>query len=67
MAEKVGLISKENCDFYVDDFITGQENNIGTFHREIAEAIQAKGVRVIVFRNDWFDVWEQIWLYLGRP
>lgn len=63
MAKKVEILDKDICDYYIDDFMTGQENNIGTFHHGIARAIQSKGVKVIVFRNDWFDVLEQIRIY----
>lgn len=63
---KTSILSKETCDYYVDDFMTGQENNIGTFHHGVARAIEAKGIHVIVFRNDWQDVWEQIQLYEQR-
>jgi hypothetical protein len=63
MAEKVGILEKEACTYYVDDFMTGQENSVGTFHHGVAKAIMATGIRVIVFRNDWHDVWEQIQYY----
>jgi len=66
LAEKVGLLEPSVYRFYIDDFTTGQESNIGTFHAEVAHAIQAKGVRVMVFRGDWRDIWEQIQLYEAR-
>lgn len=54
------------CDYYVDDFTTGQENSIGNFHHGIARAIEAQGPKVIVFRNDWDDVLEQVDIYESR-
>lgn len=63
MADKIAVLNKELCDYYVDDFTSGQERAISTFRREVAEAIEAKGIHVIVFRNDWLDVWEQIRIY----
>lgn len=62
MADKVEFLRQNPVDFYVDDFTTGQEHSIPTFRRETAEAIQALGIKVIVFRNDWEDVWEQFQL-----
>jgi len=63
LAGKVDVLSKEMCHYLVDDFMTGQEHSIGTFHAGVAKAIQAKGIRVIVFRNDWWDVYDQIRIY----
>lgn len=64
--DKVKVLSKDTCDFYVDDFMTGQEKSIGTFHKEVAQAIEAKGIRIIVFRNDWNDVLEQIKIWESK-
>jgi hypothetical protein len=64
MRNKVDLLNKSMCDFYVDDFMTGQEKAIGTFHKDVACAIEEKGIHVIPFRNDWLDVLEQIDRYL---
>lgn len=66
MVSKIEILSPNICDYYIDDFMTGQENNIGTFRKNVAEAIQGKGVKVIVFRNDWLDVLEQIQIYEER-
>lgn len=63
LAEKVSILSKDICNFYIDDFTTGQEKAIGTFHKDVALTIQEKGIHVIVFRNDWLDVLEQIERY----
>lgn len=61
MHDKIHVIPLvANVRYYIDDFMTGQENNIGTFHHGIAKAIQSLGIKVIVFRNDWLDVLEQI-------
>jgi len=62
MAAKGEFLRQNPVDFYVDDFTTGQEHVIPTVRRETAEAIQALGIKVIVFRNDWEDVWEQFQL-----
>lgn len=66
MSSKVGILGEEKCTYYVDDFMTGQENNIGTFNHGIAKAIQSTGIYVVVFRNDWMDVLEQIRHYEGK-
>jgi hypothetical protein len=31
LEEKVEVLDNKICDFFVDDFTTGQENSIGTF------------------------------------
>jgi FMN phosphatase YigB (HAD superfamily) len=66
MIEKVKILKNLKPDIYIDDFMTGQENSIGTFHKEVALSIQTLGINVIVFRNDWADVMEQIIIYEGR-
>jgi hypothetical protein len=66
LADKVSVLSSNICNYYVDDFMTGQENAIGTFHSETAKAIESIGIYVVVFRNDWMDVWEQIQIYEQR-
>jgi len=66
LASKIEVITPEICNYYIDDFMTGQENNIGTFRKNVAEAIQNMGIKVIVFRNDWLDVLEQINIYEKR-
>jgi hypothetical protein len=66
LEEKVEVLDNKICDFFVDDFTTGQENSIGTFRKEVALAIEAKGIHVIVFRNNWLDVLEQIEMYLEK-
>jgi hypothetical protein len=63
MASKVDMLNAHMCNYYIDDFMTGQENAIGTFRSNVATAIQSKGIYVVVFRNDWLDVYEQILLY----
>jgi hypothetical protein len=63
LPEKLGVLSRAGCTYYVDDFMTGQEKAVGTFHRDIAQQIEQLGVHVIVFRNDWKDVVEQIRYY----
>jgi hypothetical protein len=65
MQEKIDKLTSRSCDFYIDDFLSGQEGNIGTFRGDIARAIEAKGIRVIVFRNDWLDVLYQINYYVS--
>ena len=62
MQSKIDVLKRDLgfCDYYVDDFMTGQEKAIGTFHKDVAETIQVIGIRVLVFRNNWLDIWEQI-------
>ncbi len=66
MREKFDWLKANPCDVYIDDFMTGQENAIGTFHRDIACFIDALGIKVVVFRNDWQDALEQV-LWEPRP
>lgn len=60
MSAKIAVLTEIKPYVYVDDFTTGQENAIGTFHREIAKAIEALGIHVVVFRNNWADVMDQV-------
>jgi len=60
IGDKVAVLRDNPCAVYIDDFMTGQENAIGTFRRRVAEAIEEMGIFVIPFRNDWLDVREQI-------
>jgi len=64
MAAKIAILTAMKPYVYVDDFMTGQENAIGTFRREIAKKIEALGIHVVVFRNSWADVISQIKYYL---
>jgi hypothetical protein len=66
MSDKVAKV--DGAAILIDDFMTGQENNIGTFHSSTAHAIQARGTHVVVFRNDWLDVLEQVerWMETQR-
>lgn len=61
--DKIARLASLQCTYYVDDFMTGQERSVGSFHKDVASRIEASGVRVIVFRNDWRDVLEQIDAY----
>lgn len=63
MESKIDFLAIHRPDYYIDDFMSGQENSIPTFRRGIAEAIENLGINVIVFRNDWNDVLEQIQYY----
>lgn len=63
MVDKVKVLSSVDCEYYIDDFTSGQENAIPTFRKDIAEAIQNLGIKVIAFRNDWLDVLKQIQIY----
>jgi len=67
LENKAEFLRPLHCSFYVDDFMTGQERSIGTFHAETARAIEALGVHVIPFRNDWADVLVQMVFYGARP
>lgn len=64
--EKIEVLRELKPNYYVDDFMTGQENSVGTFHKEVAKAIESLGIHVLVFRNDWRDILEQIEIYEGR-
>lgn len=61
--EKINILKKEKPLFYIDDFMTGQEKCIGTFRQDVAFSIFEMGIHVIVFRNDWIDVKEQMEAY----
>lgn len=63
MKEKLDVVKTGICKYVIDDFMTGQENAIGTLHKDIAETMQTMGINIIVFRNDWLDVLEQIRIY----
>jgi len=63
--DKVQRLTSMQCDVYVDDFMTGQEYVVGSFHRDVAKRIEATGVCVIPFRNVWTDVLEQLDLLRG--
>ena len=65
LTDKIVLLRKHSPCYYVDDFWTGQEKSIGTFHQDVAMTIRALGINVIVFRNDWEDVWQQVQCYEG--
>lgn len=64
--DKIARLAARQCTYYVDDFMTGQEHSVGSFHKDVATRIEASGVHVVVFRSDWFDVLEQIALYEER-
>lgn len=67
MLHKPLILKRLNpCDYYVDDFMTGQEKAIGTFHADIGKEIARLNITVIPFRNDWLDVEEQIVIYESR-
>ena len=63
MEAKVNVLEVHRPDYVIDDFTSGQENSIITFRSDIAQRIQDFGIHVIVFRNDWQDVIEQIAYY----
>lgn len=63
MIDKISILAKCPPEYYVDDFMTGQENMISSFNKDIAEAIAALGTKVIVYRGDWIDVEEQLQYY----
>ena len=63
MEAKVAFLEMNRPDYVIDDFTSGQENSILTFRADIASQIQNMGVKVIVFRNSWQDVIEQLELY----
>ena len=63
MEAKVNALEIYRPDYVIDDFTSGQENSIITFRSDIAQRIQDFGIKVIVFRNDWQDVIEQIAYY----
>ena len=56
ISAKVKYIEMNRPDIVIDDFMTGQENSIPTFNKEIAHAIEQLGVKVIVFQGSWFRV-----------
>jgi hypothetical protein len=66
MRAKLALVEVRRPDVVIDDFMTGQERAIPTFNKDVAEAMQGMGAKLIVFRNDWADVLEQVRLYAGR-
>lgn len=57
---KIPLLEMHRPDIYIDDFTSGQEKSIPTFQYELAKQIETFGTHVIVFRNDWWDVLQQI-------
>lgn len=59
------LREERSVDIYIDDFLTGQEKMIPTFHKDIAQAIADLGIFVIPFRNDWGDVHNLIVRFLA--
>lgn len=63
--DKIRQLTEMKCDVYIDDFMTGQEYVIGSFHHDVAKRIESAGICVVPFRNDWFDVLEQINLLGG--
>lgn len=64
MEAKIKLLEFNRPDFYIDDFMSGQEKAIPTFRADIAQAIQGLGINVIVFRNDWNEVIDMMRYYM---
>lgn len=65
ISQKPHILRGRPSGVVIDDFLKGQELMIPKFCRDVAQQIQAMGFKVIVFRNDWYDVYEVMQKYYG--